>query len=93
MENYINNLNKNKLSLLLVILFLFTISLQSFFKENHVLLIYALKNFEAFRNLNNDFVTEFTNHVPIFTGISNTILFLILSISLLSRGCRLKKIS
>ena len=70
MENYINNLNKNKLSILLVILFLFTISLQSFFKENHVLLIYALKNFEAFRNLNNDFVTDFTNHVPIFTGIT-----------------------
>lgn len=70
MDSFINKVNKNKLALFLTILFLFTISLQSLFKENHVLLIYALKNFEAFKNLNNDFVTEFTNHVPIYTGIT-----------------------
>ena len=43
MDSFINKVNKNKLALFLTILLHFTISLQSLFKENHVLLIYALK--------------------------------------------------
>jgi len=69
MENYINKINKKNLSFFIIVLFLFTISQQDLFKENHVLLIYALKNFDAFKNLNNDFVTDFTNHIPIYTGL------------------------
>ena len=46
-----------------------TFSQQVLFKENHALLVYALKNLELFKNLNNDFVADFTNHVPIYTGL------------------------
>lgn len=69
MKNYLNNFDKKNLSLILTGLFLLTFSQQVLFKENHALLVYALKNLELFKNLNNDFVADFTNHVPIYTGL------------------------
>ena len=69
MKNYLNNFDKKNLSLILTGLFLLTFFQQVLFKENHALLVYALKNLELFKNLNNDFVADFTNHVPIYTGL------------------------
>ena len=70
MKNLYNHIYKNKLSIFLVLIFLATITQQYLFKGNHVLLIYGFKNLISFNNLNNDWVTNFTNHVPLYTYLT-----------------------
>ena len=70
MKNYIDKLSNRKLGIFLTFIFLFTITQQFFFKENHVLLIYGLKDLIYFNNLKSDWVTDYTNHIPIYTSLT-----------------------
>ena len=58
------------LYLILSILFAFTIQQFPFFKGNSLHLLHAIKDFDT-NKLQNDWVANQTNHLPVFTYLNN----------------------
>ena len=61
------------LYLILSILFAITIQQFPFFKGNSLHLLHAIKDFDT-NKLQNDWIANQTNHLPIFTYLNNIIL-------------------
>jgi len=69
----LNKKNEIFLYLLLSVLFAITIQQFPFFKGNSLHLLHAVKSFE-FNKLQNDWIANQTNHLPLFTYFNNIIL-------------------
>ena len=69
-------INKEKeiiLYLILSILFAFTVQQLPFFKGNSLHLLHAIKDFDT-NKLQDDWIANQTNHLPVFTYFNNIIL-------------------